>query len=604
MTNATENSAKVTPPRWNLSDLYAGDNDPCLLADVYAAEKTIEDFAAKWQGRTDHLTDPRVLREALDELEALDRVIGTGDKPTHYLSLRRAMDQNDPELKGLATVVNQLETKTRNKIVFFWLNVGKIATEVQAQMLEAPELEPYRRLLERRFRLARYDLGEEATQVLSLMSPTAIRAWSNMLDELLAEKSVEISVDGVTKTVPFNAAFSLLADLKICDNAAAAISDALKGVAKIAEHEINAVVTTLTKISEKQGYPSPAEDTYMGDDLDPESVEAMLEAVEAGYPNVHEFYKFKAQLLGRTDLTYANRNAAYGELPTGFSWNDAVTAVRKVYAGLDPWFAEQFDQALATGHIDAEAREGKRGGAACWHSLIGLPTYLMLSFTGTIGDIETVAHEFGHYLNNLLMQLRCNAFTYGTTRPLAEVSSIFVEQSVLEAMLADADDETRLTLLMQSLEGGVGSIFRQTAAMRFEQALYREIKARGYLPLEDINGLFVEHMGAYLGEGVKMEEGSELWWIYWGHFRAQFYNYSYAFANLVAKALHAKVSADPNYINEVKRFMGAGTTLSPRDLLASMKMDITDVAFWQTGLDEWENTFEEVQALARKLGKI
>src|SRR5262247_780770 len=60
--------------RWDLSDLYAGADDPRIEADLAAALAQAESFAARWRGR---LADakPTDLAAAVDELERIQEPV-------------------------------------------------------------------------------------------------------------------------------------------------------------------------------------------------------------------------------------------------------------------------------------------------------------------------------------------------------------------------------------------------------------------------------------------------------------------------------------------------------------------------------------------------
>jgi oligoendopeptidase F len=591
---------------WNLTRLYDSPTDPRLEADLAAAATAVETFAAKWQPRTDYLEQPAVLREALDEYEQLYRSIGTGSRPSYYLGLSRVINQNDSELKGLEARMDKRHTELSNRLTFFDLNIGKIPTETQKRLVAAPELKPYQTWLQRRFTTSAHDLGEEATNVLKIVLPQASDSWISLVDELLAEASAKVYDGTNIRQVPFNALPELLTsqDDRVIKEASTAMNRILRKIAPVAEREINAVVTTNLRTSQLTRYDRPDAATFEHDDLDSETVDAMLAAVEQRFDLSQRFYQLKARLLGRKELAYHEKGMAYGQLPSDYSFEQAAQLVRGTLHRLHPEFATEFDQALADGHIDALPREGKEGGATCYSYLLDHPIYLFLNFTGSARDVEVLGHEFGHYLNSRYMQTKCHSLDYSLTMPMAEVASTFFEKYVLEDIAGQVDDETRLALLISRLDGEVATIFRQSAAMRFEQELYRRIEAEGYLSHQQIGQLFIHHMGQYLGSAVSLAPSVGLWWIYWGHLRRQFYNYSYSFALLVAKALQTRLAADPRYIDRFCHLLSTGRSQRPRELLQSMDLDITGTEVWEMSLDQVAASLHEAEELAKKLGKL
>jgi oligoendopeptidase F len=64
------------------------------------------------------------------------------------------------------------------------------------------------------------------------------------------------------------------------------------------------------------------------------------------------------------------------------------------------------------------------------------------------------------------------------------------------------------------------------------------------------------------------------------------------------------VKRDPGYIAQVKGFLSAGLSDSPRNIFLKLGIDVTDADFWNRGLGEVEGLLEETTSLAVKLGKI
>jgi oligoendopeptidase F len=256
---------------------------------------------------------------------------------------------------------------------------------------------------------------------------------------------------------------------------------------------------------------------------------------------------------------------------------------------------------LLTGNIDVYPRKGKRTGAFCAAIHVTQPVYVLLNFTGKLRDVTTIAHEMGHAINDELIKKHQNALNFDTPMSTAEVASTFMEDFITERLAEGATNETKLALMVSRLDDVIGSIFRQVAIYRFEQELHEMYRTEGYVTLEKINKLFKKHMESYMGPA---SDGCENWWVYWSHIRNFFYVYSYASGLLISKAMQAKVRQDKNFIKQVKIFLSAGISKSPKDIFSDMDIDITDKKFWEQGLDEIETLLNDTEVLAKKLGKI
>jgi oligoendopeptidase F len=228
----------------------------------------------------------------------------------------------------------------------------------------------------------------------------------------------------------------------------------------------------------------------------------------------------------------------------------------------------------------------------------------LLNHVDKLDDVTTLAHELGHGINQALMNKNQNSLNTGTLLSTAEVASTFMEDFIVEELLREADEETRLAILVKRMDDSVGTIIRQTACYCFERELHSEFRKKGYLSKEEIGAIFQKNMAAYMGPFVEQSPGSENWWIHWWHIREYFYVYSYASGLLISKAMQAKVRENPAFIAKVKEFLSAGLSDSPKNIFLRLGIDITKKEFWDEGLNEVEVLLNETEELARKLGKI
>ena len=341
----------------------------------------------------------------------------------------------------------------------------------------------------------------------------------------------------------------------------------------------------------------------MHDDIGTDVIDTLIATVAKRYAISQRFYQLKAKLLGVKKLAYHERNIDYTANGKQYTFQESADFVYKVFSHLDPAFADILQRFLDNGQIDVYPKKGKSGGAFCVYWLLTQPTYVLLNFTGNLRDVQTLAHEMGHAINDELMRKKQNALNFGTPMATAEVASTFMEDFVLQDILKTADEELQFALLLSKLDADVGTIFRQAACYQFEQDLHKTFREKGYLSHQEIGKLFQTHMASYMGSAVEQSLGSENWWVYWSHIRTFFYVYSYASGLLISKSLQKSVKDDPQFINKVKEFLSAGLSASPKDIFLQLGVTIADEQFWNKGLDEIENLLRETETLAKKLKK-
>jgi len=600
-------SLRIHQTTWDLTPLFASDNDPLMEKKRKHVEKQSYAFINAWKDRTDYLEDPAVLRQALDQYEVWKGRCGTDGDEGYYFWLRTQQDQNDPKLKAQFNKVETFSKKIENDSQFFYLRIARIKPEEQQKFLQHESLQKYRHFLERVFAESRFHLSEPEEKILNLKASTSYANWTKMTSGFLSkEERTIVAEDGTRKARPFSEIVGLMnnSHKPVRDAAATAFNDILLKHVEVAEAEINSVLQNKKIDDELRGTARPDQLRHLGDDIESEVVDTLIDSVSARFTISSRYYALKAKLLKVKKLKYHERNVEYGEVAKKYPFRAAANLVHSVMNKLDPQFSKIFAGFLEHGQIDALPKKGKDSGAFCIHHLMTQPTYILLNHTGTLHDVLTIAHELGHGINNELIREKQHALDFGTPTSTAEVASTFMEDFVLDEILQTAGDELRLAIMMQKLNDDVSSIFRQVACYCFEQELHQAFRKTGYLSKEEIGALFRKHMVAYMGNAVEQSAGSENWWVYWSHIRYFFYVYSYAGGLLISKSLQDGVKKDPAYITKVKGFLSAGLSDSPKNIFLKLGVDIADKQFWDRGLDQVEKLLMETEALAKKLGKI
>jgi oligoendopeptidase F len=323
----------------------------------------------------------------------------------------------------------------------------------------------------------------------------------------------------------------------------------------------------------------------------------MTAAVEEHYPLGRRWFVRKAQVLGLDRLELADQYAPVGS-DRRVEWPEAVRMVDESLSEFAPRLGEIFRTCLESGHVDAEPRVGKIGGAYCNSVSKSVLPYVLLNYTDRLGDVITLAHEFGHVVHGTLALERQPYRAYHTGLALAEVPSTFAQLLAVERLIEQEDDvSTRAMLLADRAESAMASIFRQTMMARFEQEAY-SLRGEGKaLTRERLSELWIEGNARYYGDSVELPEGYRLGWSYIPHFiHVRFYTYAYTFAHLVAFSLLRRYREDraaftPAYLD----FLASGGSRSPQDLLAPLGVDLREAQTWTNAFAEFERCVAEAE---------
>jgi oligoendopeptidase F len=228
--------------------------------------------------------------------------------------------------------------------------------------------------------------------------------------------------------------------------------------------------------------------------------------------------------------------------------------------------------------------------------------YVLLNFTAQRRDVLTMAHELGHGLHAALAQPQ-GVFHQSTPLTLAETASVFGEALVFGRMLSEApNDEQRLGLLAERIDGAVATVFRQIAMNRFEHLVHTRRRSEGELSTDRICESWVEAQSELFGDSVEITEGYRMWWSYVPHFiNTPGYVYAYAYGLLLALSVYSRYlhEGDP-FVPRYIELLSAGGSRSPEQLAEIVGIDLTDPGFWDAGLALVEEQLSEAEELAAR----
>ncbi len=592
---------------WDLSKLLPDDYESTFEKELTAAEQRTRSFMTKWKSRSDYLENPVVLREALNDYEELATQGGVSGNAGYYIGLKSSLAQDDPIIKARENKIEERGLQIGSELDFFALRISRIPVEKHSTFLTHPELEPYKHFVKGLFENGKYMLSEAEERVFTLLSPTAAGNWVRMTSEFITTEERDVLTEsGKTEKKNFSDLLSLLAspDVKVRESAASAINSIFSKHVKVGEAEINSVLSYKKTSDFLRGLIRPDQARHLSDDVEPATVDLLVDVVSSRNDIVHRYYELKKKLLGMATMRYYERNTLYKGMDKNYSFEDAVNVVYKTMAKLDPKFADIFQSYLYNGQIDVFTKKGKSSSEFCVDGTKLQPGYVMINFGNKIDDASTIAHEMGHAINNELIKPIQKTLNSDVSLCLAETASTFFEDFILDEISETLTDDEKLAMMVFRLDTAINTVFRQIACYKFELDLHKNLREKGFLSKEELGQIFLKNMSEYCGPAVEMAEGTANWWLHWSHIRSFFYVYSYAFGHLVSKYMQNLVRQDKNNIEKIKEFLAAGSSKSPKEILADIDIDINSREFWQNGIDQIQQMLVDTESYAKKLGKI
>ena len=582
-------------PEWDLSDLYTSPDAPELKRDMDWLEKACADFADDYEGKLADL-DASAMLDCVLRYEKIDLIAG---RIMSFIGLRYYQNTTDADrAKQMSDAQDKITTFT-TPLVFFSLEINRIADEkLDALFSQNVELARYKPIFDRLRAMRPYQLSDELEKFLHDQSTVGAAAWNRLFDETIAglefvigdeQRGIEATLNDLTdqnRDTRETAAREL----------ARVFGDNVKLFAR--------VHNTLAKEKEIEdrwrGMPTPQTGRHLSNQVEPEVVEALRNAVVDAYPKLsHRYYELKRKWLGLDVMEVWDRNAPLPmESDRIVGWDDAKDTVLNAYSEFDPKMAELAQPFFTDGWIDAAVKPGKAPGAFAHPTVADVHPYVMLNYLGKPRDVMTLAHELGHGVHQRLAAGQGELLA-STPLTLAETASVFGEMLTFKRLLRNApNDAEKKVLLAGKVEDMINTVVRQIAFYDFECKLH-DARRTGELTPDDINALWMSVQGESLGPAFTFMEGYETFWAYIPHFvHSPFYVYAYAFGDGLVNALYAVYEeGDADFQSKYFDMLKAGGSKHHKELLKPFGLDASDPAFWDKGLSMISGFIDQLEAM-------
>ncbi len=580
---------------WDVSDIYTSEKDPKIEKDIKMIEKACSDFAKKY-AKLNFTSGAQNLFKALKDYESLNEAVASA-KPLWYFGLKTKLNSSDEVSLAHETKIDQRLTIAKNKLTFFELNIAKIPVKKQKVFLQDKKFSEYKYFLKKIFDSSKYWLSEKEEQLMSLMSQTSYSMWVDGNLKLTGKQQIEFKgekmplakVSNIIGYLPKQERHDLQKDF----------NEKLQSISHFAEAEINAIGNYKKLFDELRKFKKPYSSTLLNYENDEKTIENLVTLVTKNFPISHRFYKLHAQLLGEKKLNYADRNVPIGEIKKTYPFDISVEIVKKAYEKFDPRFAGFLDTYLQNGQMDVYSKVGKAGGAFCWKTP-GRKTFVLLNHTDNLNSVSTLGHEMGHAIHSELTEETQPIFYNGFPTSIAEVASTFFEQIVSDELESTLSQDDKIIFLHAKISKDVQCIFRQVACFNFELELHTRIRNDGQVSAEEIAKMMKKHFASYLGDAFELTDGDGYQFVNWPHIRSFFYVYSYAYGQMISKALYENWKKDATYAKKIEKFLQSGASVSPKDLFKSIGIDTSKPKFFEDSLKSIEKDIERLSKLSAK----
>ena len=576
---------------WNLSELIENPKNDEISNFLMSIDQKVEQFENKRSVLKPDISS----KDFLDLIKNAESISEKLSIIAGYSHLKYAENTSSNEASSLMTRMNIYASEISNKLLFFDLWFKKDLDDNNANRLinEAPTV--YQEHLKHERDLSKYTLKESEEKIINILDTTGIEALIKIYDRMTNGFEYEyIEVKGKKKIKKIFTNKEKLVTLVRSSSPTERIaaykslwSTYKKNSGVLGEIYINRVLNWHNEYIILRKFPSPISVRNLYNNIDDKTVETLIEVCRANAGIFQRYFKEKSKML---KLKKLERYHLYAPLKIKkqekINYNKAMETVLNAYEDFDPKFKQIVEKIVEEKHIDSEIRNNKQGGAFCSTISPKIDPFVLLNFDGTIRDISTMAHEFGHAIHSVLSSDKPISVQHAPL-PLAETASVFGEMLLNDKISNKVSDKERKILLAEQIDDFYATIMRQTYFTIFEISAHEMISKNNATTIDNLTNLYLSNLKEQFGDSIKVSEDFKYEWLYIPHiYHSPFYCYAYAFGNLLVMSLYQQYKNEgKDFIPKYIRILSAGGTKKPERLLMDEGIDISSESFWQKGFD-------------------
>ncbi|MGD8603510.1 MAG: M3 family oligoendopeptidase [Anaerolineales bacterium] len=587
-------SKQYQQERWSLDDLFPAIGSP----ELEAGFQKVEDLVTAFEKDRERLSDDISPSDFIEVVASYDEMYVALARVAYFGHLKFSADTQDQKAQSLLSRVQQLEADFNNRTLFFELWWKGLDDNQAKKLLEASG--DFRYWLEALRHQKPYTLSEPVEQAINTKNVNGVEALVNLYTSITNRYTFEFEVDGEVKELTRG-------ELAVYVRSPDPELRARSYQALFAKYEEDAPI--LGQIyqyrardwrSEHIGmrkYDSPLAVRNLSNDVPDEVVDILLDVCQKNAKLFHRYFELKARWLKMDRIRRYDVYAPVAETDRSYAYVDAAQIVLDSFNHFDPNMAKLIQRVFDERHLDAEIRQGKRGGAFCATVEPKLTPYVLMNYNGQPNDVATLAHELGHAVHSLLAADH-HAITQNSTLPLAETASTFGEMLLIDHLVdKDPDPSVRRDLRFAQMDDAYATIMRQAYFALFERTAHEMIKDGA--SVDELHEAYLDNLKDQFGDSLDLSEDFKYEWTAIPHFyHTPFYVYAYSFGQLLVLSLYQQYreegeSFKPRYLE----ILSAGGSASPAEILEKAGIEFRTEAFWQGGFDVLAAALKDLEGI-------
>lgn len=583
---------------WDLASIYA--TDEAFLQALEQAKQYPAQCAA-YQGKVSQSS-----QELLAFLRLDDQVTIELSRLLNYAQRKSDEDTRVSKYQDFASQAMSLYVSVSSACAWFTPELLSLDEQtMEGFYQQCPELELYRRNLDRIFRRKEHTLSPAEEALLA--SAGEMAAQPDNIYSMFADADLTfadaVDSQGEKHPVTHGTFVPLLysQDRVLRKSAFESCYAGYGQFRNTCAATLNAQTKQLKFFADARKYPNTLAAALDATEVPVEVYTNLIDAVHRNFPAMHKYTRLRRKLLGVDELHFYDLYVPMvGDVDMHFTYEEACDLILKALEPMGEEYCSIVRQGLAQRWIDVYENPGKRSGA---YSAGGysMHPFILLNFQGTLNDVFTLIHEMGHSMHTYLSCANQPSCYSDYVIFVAEVASTCNEALLMQYLLKiTTDKRQRAYLINYFLEQFRTTLYRQTMFAEFELEVNRMTERGEGLTADALCAIYRKLNADYFGPDIVVDEEISLEWARIPHFYYNYYVYQYSTGYAAAIALSQKIlqegkPAVEHYLN----FLKGGCSKPPIDLLRGAGVDMATAQPIDEALKLFDGLLDEMDELVK-----
>jgi len=587
---------------WDLSHIYATEAD--MLRDAEEMERLAGEIVEKYKGQLD--TPERIENCVTAYRRVYELMTLTGS----YCDLAVSVDYYDNDNQERNGKISRLIAKLQSDLSFIKSEIMEQDEEVIQKAISISDGNKY--FLRNVLRDKPHRLHPEAERVVSALSQSIYNAPYEIYNtaKLADMKFDPFQVNG--KEYPlgytlFEDDYEYEPDTQVRRAAFDAFSKKISEYENVTAAAYNTNVQTEKTLATLRGFDSVFDYLLFDQKVSRELYDRQINLItEKLAPHMRRYARLIQKVHGLDQMTFADL-----KLPVDPGYAPGVTIeasreyIEKGLSILGEDYVRMVRAAYEERWVDFAQNKGKSTGGFC-ASPYGKNSFILMTWNNKMSDVFTLAHELGHAGHFKSCNSTQSIFDTEVSTYFVEAPSTMNELLMAHYLLKTSEDKRFRRWVLTCMIGNTyyHNFVTHLMEAAYQREVYKLVDEGGSVQAETLSKIMRDTLQKFWGDAVEINEGAQLTWMRQPHYYMGLYSYTYSAGLTIATQMCKRIENEgEGAIEDWKKVLAAGSTLSPVELAALAGIDITTDAPLLDTIDTIGAMIDEICELTEQLQK-